>query len=69
MFVVMGWDQVRPTLFTSLVKMLLHAKENWVWRIVDHISLPSFIPLQFFHNSFIFWQYHDSTTTLQMVLL
>jgi hypothetical protein len=43
-----GWDQVRLALYTSLVKMLLHAKENWVWKIVDYIPFPSFIPLQFF---------------------
>jgi hypothetical protein len=70
MFVVLvEWDQVRPTLFTSLLKMLLHAKENWVWRIIDYTPFPSFIPLQFFHKYFIFWQYHDSTATLQMVLM
>jgi hypothetical protein len=70
MFVALvGWDHVRLTLFINIVKMLLHAKENWVWRIVDYIPFPSFIPLRFSHGYFIFWQCHDSITTLQMVLL
>jgi hypothetical protein len=65
--VLVGWDQVRPTLFTSLVKMLLQAKENWVWRIIYYIPFAMYIPLWFYHKTFMFWQYHDSTATLQMV--
>ncbi len=48
---------MKSALFTSLVKMLLQAKENWVWKIIDYIPhifhYDFFIDLLYFGNIMI----------------
>jgi hypothetical protein len=53
----------------KFLKIVVISKRKLGFEDIDYIPFPSFIPLQFSHRSFIFWPYHDSTTTLQMALL